>query len=145
MASHLIHRDPFDMTSPVWGLGRLWDDFFPTGRAGNGTRSLQPAMDIAETEQGYTLTVELPGLQKKDVKITVEDGVLTLSGEKRRETEQDEKNYHRVERVYGAFSRSVSLPVGVDAGKADARFENGVLTIDLPKTEAAKPQTVNIK
>ena len=87
---------------------------------------------------------ELPGLAKEDVAVTIENGVLSISGEKKAEKEQKGRTYHRVERFYGSVHRAISLPQGVDASRAAARFENGVLTIELPKTEDVKPRTLKI-
>jgi HSP20 family protein len=131
-------------------MNRFWDDL--AGRQASQGRYLRPAVDISETESAVRVTVELPGLAKEDVKITVEDGVLSISGEKRFEEEapaegkgRKDRTYHRIERFYGAFQRSLTLPRGVDANAAEASFQNGVLTIELPKTEEVKPRTLRIK
>ncbi|MHC5009460.1 MAG: Hsp20/alpha crystallin family protein [Planctomycetota bacterium] len=142
MTKTIVRRDPFDVLNPFFSFPRSFGDWFG-GAEGEG-RMIQPAMDVAETEDGLTITAELPGLKKDDVHITLEDGVLSISGEKKFEKEEKEKNYHRVERRYGAFHRSFTLPAGVDASKATASFEDGVLTIALPKTEAAKPRQLKI-
>jgi HSP20 family molecular chaperone IbpA len=98
-----------------------------------------PATDIVETEDQLVLTAELPGLEKKDVEITVDEGVLTLRGEKFEEKKEDEdKKFHLFERTYGSFQRSFTLPRGVDAGKITAEFDKGVLKVFLPKTAEAK-------
>ena len=130
-------------------LGSLWDEFFPMGGRlatyfGSETRAFAPALNVVETEHAFTLTAELPGVAKDDVKITIEDGVLTLAGEKRHSEEQKDGQWHRVERAYGAFERSLALPKGVDGGAAQATFKDGVLTITLPKSEQAKPRTLTI-
>jgi HSP20 family protein len=99
-----------------------------------------PATDIVETEDQLILTAELPGLEKKDVEITVEEGVLTLRGEKleeKKEVEEDKK-FHLYERIYGTFQRSFALPRGVDPGKITAEFDKGILKVFLPKTVEAK-------
>lgn len=133
-------------------LGRFFDEWFPFGgRLSNvfGTadadRMLKPALEIAEGEHAFTVNAELPGVAKEDVTITIEDGVLTLAGEKKREEEHKDKAWHRVERVYGSFQRSMTLPKGVDGDKAEAAFKDGVLTITLPKTDQAKPKTLKVK
>jgi len=102
-----------------------------------------PAVDVAESDNEYLVKVELPGINKEDVKVTVQDSVLTILGEKKQETEP--KNYHRVERSYGSFQRSFTLPTTVKADKVDATFKDGVLTIALPKAEEAKPKEIDVK
>lgn len=102
-----------------------------------------PAVDVAESDNEYLVKVELPGINKEDVKVTVQDSVLTILGEKKQETEA--KNYHRVERSYGSFQRSFTLPSTVKADKVDATFKDGVLTIALPKAEEAKPKEIDVK
>jgi HSP20 family protein len=103
-----------------------------------------PAVDISEGDQAFTLTAELPGFSKDDVKIEVQDNRLTLKGERKRDTDVQEKQYRRVERVYGAFERSFKLPMAVEADKAEATFKDGVLKLTLPKVEEAKPQPISI-
>jgi HSP20 family protein len=105
---------------------------------------MKPAMDIAESEDELTISVELPGLKKDDVKLSIENGVLTLSGEKRFESEEKKQDYHRVERSYGSFHRSISLPSQMDAANAEASFEDGVLEIRIPRAETAKPKQIEI-
>ena len=107
--------------------------------------ALKPAIDVVEDENNLMLTVELPGMDKDDVQITLEKGVLTVSGEKKQSEETKGKNFHRIERSYGAFSRSFTLPREVDGEKAEASYENGVLTVTVPKSEQAKPKTLKIK
>jgi HSP20 family protein len=128
-------------------LGRFLFDDVLGRRSEDGARLLAPALDITEDDQAYTVTTELPGLKKEDVKIQVEDGTLTISGEKRAEKETDgkDRSWHRMERRYGSFLRTVSLPTAVAVESADAKFEDGVLTITLPKREDVKPKTLKIK
>lgn len=104
-----------------------------------------PAVDVAESDNEYLVKVELPGINKEDVKVTVQDSVLTILGEKKQETEAKNHNYHRVERSYGSFQRSFTLPSTVEADKVDATFKDGVLTIALPKAEEAKPKEIDVK
>jgi HSP20 family protein len=104
-----------------------------------------PRVDIAETPQALTLKAEIPSVEKDDVKITIEGGMVTLSGERRQEKEEKDKTFHRIERFYGSFSRSFSLPDNIDATAAKATFKDGVLTLDIPKTEAAKPKGIEVK
>jgi HSP20 family protein len=103
-----------------------------------------PHVDIRETDDALLVQAELPGIDKKDVHLEVKDGVLTLSGERRYEKDVKEENVHRVERAYGSFSRSFSLPTNIDTGKVDANMENGVLEVRLPKRESAKPKAIAI-
>jgi HSP20 family protein len=137
------------LTDPFFrNLDRLFSDdvFAPFGSAGEGIErsGWTPAVDIRETEDAFVFTAELPGLEKSDVHITVENKVLTLSGE-RAWAEEDEKNsYRRIERAYGSFSRSFSLPNAVDASKVEANFKGGLLTIKVAKAEEVKPREIEI-
>ncbi|HET6182117.1 MAG TPA: Hsp20/alpha crystallin family protein [Acetobacteraceae bacterium] len=97
-----------------------------------------PAVDVSEDETSYKIAAELPGLADKDIEVTLANGLLTLKGEKRQETDQKDKNYYLSERSYGMFRRSFAVPDGIDADKAVAQFTNGVLTVTLPKTAAAQ-------
>jgi HSP20 family protein len=126
-------------------MNRLFDRFFE-GRAGNGTASRRwiPAMDLVETDDHLVLRADLPGLSEDDVEIEVRDGVLTISGERKSEHEAKGEGYHRVERAFGHFSRSLTLPRGTEAGEVDARFDNGVLEVRVPKPAASKPTRVQI-
>jgi len=103
-----------------------------------------PRVDIRETDDALLVQAELPGIEKKDVHLEVKDGILTLSGERRYEKDVKEENVHRVERAYGKFSRSFSLPSNVDADKVNATMKNGVLEVRLPKRESAKPKAIAI-
>jgi HSP20 family protein len=96
-----------------------------------------PAVDVAEDEKAYHITAELPGLSDKDLEVNLSDDILTISGEKRDEREQREKNYHFSERRYGSFRRSFAVPQGIDRDKIEASFRNGVLALTLPKTQEA--------
>lgn len=99
-----------------------------------------PAMEIVEKDDTLIVTAELPGVNMKDLDITLEDGVLTIRGEKKEERKEDEGRYHMWERRYGSFQRAFTLPKAVDASKIAAKFDNGVLTVTLPKSEKAKVQ-----
>ena len=109
-----------------------------------GQSGWTPAVDVRESEEAFVFTAELPGLGKDDVEITVEDSILTLSGERLFAGEKEEKNYRRIERSYGSFSRSFTLPSAVDAGRISATFENGLLTVTVPKAEQAKARKIAI-
>ena len=104
-----------------------------------------PAMDIAEDDAGYTMTAEVPGMAEKDVTVELRGDMLTIKGEKKQESERDEAEMHLSERSYGAFTRSFTLPDGVDGGAIAASFANGVLTVKLPKTKAVAPETKKIE
>jgi HSP20 family protein len=108
------------------------------------TRAWSPAVDIFETTESYVVKAELPGIPKEDVHITVENNVLTLKGERRFEKDETKENYHRIERTYGAFARSFTLPTRVDHDGVQAKFDSGVLTITVPKAAEAKPKKIEI-
>jgi HSP20 family protein len=107
--------------------------------------SWTPAVDIAEHDDEYLVKVELPGVNKDEVKLTLENNILTIRGEKKQEKETKKENYHRVERNYGAFQRSFTLPVAVKSDKIDASYKDGILTVSLPKAEEAKPKQIEVK
>lgn len=127
-------------------IDEAFNDFVSPGSLdAASTRPWMPAVDIEETEDALTLYVEIPGLSKDDVQLTLENNVLTISGERRFDQERKGSNYHRVERAYGKFSRAFSLPTNVDTEKVKAGFDNGVLAVTLPKTDAAKPRRISIR
>jgi HSP20 family protein len=126
-------------------VNRVFDAFF--GGAGNGNaraRRWVPAMDLVETDEHLVLRADLPGLGKDDVNIEIKDGALTVSGERRAEHEEKSEGFYRIERAFGGFSRSLTLPDGVDADKVDASFDNGVLQVRIPKPAERKPHRVEI-
>lgn len=104
-----------------------------------------PLVDISEDDEEYAIKAELPGVEKDQVKVTVENGVLLIAGERVSEHEENKRKYHRVERVYGSFLRSFSLPDDADGTKIRAEFKNGVLKVHLPKNKNAKPKSIEIK
>ncbi|HEY6973083.1 MAG TPA: Hsp20/alpha crystallin family protein [Nitrospiraceae bacterium] len=104
-----------------------------------------PTVDISETDGEYQIKAEIPDVKKEDVKVTLEDGVLTIQGERKQEKEEKGKKYHRVERSYGSFVRSFSLPDVIDEEKVKAEFKDGVLNLHLPKSEKAKPKAIEVK
>jgi HSP20 family protein len=108
------------------------------------TRAWAPPVDIYETENDIVLKAELPGVDPKDVEVRIEDNTLYLKGERKFEKEVKEQNYHRVERCYGSFARSFSLPNSISADKVKAEFKDGLLTLTMPKREEAKPKTIKI-
>jgi HSP20 family protein len=104
-----------------------------------------PTVDISETEAEYQIKAEIPDVKKEDVKVTLEDGVLTIQGERKQEKEEKGKKYHRIERSYGSFVRSFSLPDVIDEERVKADFKDGVLNLHLPKSEKAKPKAIEVK
>jgi HSP20 family protein len=104
-----------------------------------------PALDISERKDAYLVTVELPGVEADDLEITMEDGLLTIQGERQFTSESSEQQFHRVERRYGAFRRSITLPAQVQADHIEATFDNGVLQIVVPKAEEAKPKRIQVR
>lgn len=103
-----------------------------------------PSVDVSETEGEYQIKAEIPDVKKEDVKVTVENGVLTIQGERKHEKEEKDKKYHRVERAYGSFIRSFTLPDLVDEEKVKAEFKDGVLNLQLPKSVKAKPKAIEV-
>lgn len=142
----LVRWDPVrDLDSLQSDMNRLFDGFFQ-GRAGNGGahRRWIPAMDLVETEDHLVLRADLPGLSEDDVAIEVKDNVLTVSGERRAEHEEKSEGFYRVERAFGGFSRSLTLPRGIDAAAIKASFDRGVLEVKVPKPAERKPTRVQI-
>jgi HSP20 family protein len=134
----LTARDPFF---------RVFDSFFnqdllPSEEVSN--RTWMPPVDIQETEDSYRLTAELPGLTRENITITLENNVLRLAGERKFEKDVKKEGYHRIERTYGTFARAFTLPSQVNHDKVEAAFENGLLTIVVPKAEQAKPRKITI-
>jgi HSP20 family protein len=122
----------------------------PATRAANGKETMivadwTPSVDISETEGEYQIKAEIPDVKKEDVKVTLEDGVLTIQGERKHEKEEKGKKYHRIERSYGSFVRTFSLPDVIDEDKVKAEFKDGVLNLHLPKSEKAKPKAIDVK
>ena len=130
------------------GFDRMLDDFFNDGwnlPAVNGSTNWQPSVDIRETDDAYTITADLPGVKKKDVKITVNDGTLVISGERTYENTDENGSFHRRERGYGSFQRSFHLPETVLEDMITASFKDGILTVEVPKAEEVKPKNHEIK
>jgi HSP20 family protein len=136
-----LSQEEIDMAIVHWEPYRLFN--VPTQPA-TALRRWLPATDVVEREDSYVLTVDLPGLSESDVKIEVEDKVLTISGERKSQSESTNSGYRRVERAYGSFSRRLTLPEGVDAEAIVANFDKGVLEISIPKPEARKPRRIEI-
>ena len=140
------------VTRPMFGMfgtlqreiDRLFEDFTPALTAGRALAEVKAKMDLAETKDGLELTVELPGLEEKDVNVSIDGGVLTVSGEKKFESEKTDKNYHFVERSYGSFSRSIALPDGVKADQIKASMSKGVLKVSVPTAAKAEAKKIEV-
>jgi HSP20 family protein len=113
-------------------------------RRGEDVGGWYPDVDIVESKDNIEVQVDLPGMEKDDIKVSVEDSILTIKGERKAMKEEKDKNYHQIERTYGTFTRSFSLPTSVEGQKIKANYKNGVLKIDLPKAEAVKPKEIPI-
>jgi HSP20 family protein len=134
------------MTSFKKEMDRLFDRFLePAWGELPALGEWEPKVDVAETKDAITVKAEVPGVDQKDIAISLQDGVLTIKGEKEEEKEEKDKRYHRVERSYGAFTRVMRLPAAVDGSKATASFKDGVITITLPKMAEAKGTTIPVK
>jgi len=143
------------MTLVSWSPLREFDDIFnrynrlsrrmavPTGDA-EGTE-WRPVANISETAKEYLVKAELPEVSREDIEVKVNDGVITISGERRMETKSDDEQHHRIESFYGSFARSFNLPVDVDETAISAESRDGVLTVHLPKTEVVEPKAIDIQ
>lgn len=134
--SVLVRPEPFSSE-----FSRLFNTLW---EAPNGSRHWVPEMDLVETDDSYLLKADLPGMKQEDVAIEYNDGTLTISGERQSEYERKEKGFFRLERSFGKFSRSLTLPEGIDPDKIDAAFHDGVLDVTIPKPEQRKPRRIAI-
>ena len=145
----LVRWDPFRELEEMSGrLNRIFAR--SEARTSNGKETMiiadwTPSVDISETEGEYQIKAEIPDVRKDDVKVTVEDGVLTIQGRRNQEKEEKGTKYHRIERSYGSFARTFSLPDVIEADKVNAEFKDGVLNLRLPKSEKAKPKAIEVK
>jgi HSP20 family protein len=141
----IVRWEPMRELSSLQGeMNRLFNTVFDTPQASGGMRRWVPAMDMVETPDHFVLRADLPGLGEEDVKIEVEDNVLTVAGERKAEHESREQGFYRMERAFGSFSRSLTLPKGVNADAVQASFDRGVLEVHIPKPEQAKPRRISI-
>ena len=146
----LTKWDPFKEMEDLQGRFAKFLGLSPT-RVANGEKELMtlaewaPSVDIIEDEKEWLVKADLPEGKKEDVKVNVQNGVLTINGERKFEKEEKDKKYRRIERSYGTFFRSFTLPEGADGSKVSAEFRDGVLKVHLPKNEKAKPQTIEVK
>lgn len=147
-SSSLTRSNPADLWSSR--IYRIFDQAFNdfvsplTSSEEVGERAWIPAVDVLESEETLTVTAELPGMRKEDVDITLEDGVLKISGERHFEKDDERESYRRIERAYGRFSRAFTLPRNVDRSRVEAQFDNGLLRIVLPKSEDARARKIDI-
>ena len=144
----LVRWDPFrELEDMSERLNRVFSrpSLRNSGKENLTVADWMPTVDISETEGEYLIKAELPEVRKEDVKVTVENGVLTLQGERRQEKEEKGKRFHRVERSYGSFVRSFTLPESVDEGSVKAEYKDGVLNLHLPKSEKVKPKAIDVK
>jgi HSP20 family protein len=148
MANELTEWKPFREVSRLRReMDRLFEDFFgPTRRAFRPLlEEFAPPVDIEETADKVTVKAEVPGIDAKDIDISLTGDLLTIKGEKKSEKEEKGKNFHLVERSYGSFSRALRLPAAVDADKIEATYKAGVLTVTCPKKEVARPKVITVK
>jgi HSP20 family protein len=146
----LTHWDPFKELDELQHrlstlLGRVPARRKDAAKEAMTVAEWAPLVDITEDDKEYLIKAELPEVKKEDVKVTVENGVLTITGERKFEKEERGKKYHRIERAYGSFARSFTLPDDADAAKVNAEFKDGVLKVHLAKSEAAKPRQIEVK
>jgi HSP20 family protein len=147
MAWELTPWKPFEFDRLRREMDRVWDSFFE-GRPSRRTREegeWLPSLDVSETKSDLVVKAELPGMEAKDIEISLNEGLLTIKGEKKQEREEKEEGYHLIERSYGTFTRSIRLPKDVQSDKIKASFKNGVLKVILPKSEEAKKKEIKIK
>lgn len=124
----------------------LGDGFHvPSVAVAFGSKTLAPAMDVIEREDAFVAELELPGMKPEDFQVELNDGVLTIRGERKQETEEKGKQFHRTERVFGSFERRIELPTAVEADKIEASYKDGVLTVTVPKVAGRKPRKVEVK
>lgn len=144
----LTRWDPFrELEEMSSRLNRLFGQPLSTrpGTDGESIADWAPAIDVQETDAEYLVKADLPEVKKEDVKISVQDGVLAVEGERKQEREEKGKTFHRIERSYGKFVRRLTVPTDVDQGKVAAEFKDGVLNVHLPKSPSAKPRAIDVK
>ena len=144
---NLVRFDPFRELEEVSSrLNRFFGKDMQTfSVADGGFADWAPAMDVQETDTEYLVKADLPDVKREDVKVSVEDGVLAVEGERRMEKEEKGRKFHRTERIYGRFVRRMAVPTNVDSERVAADFKDGVLSVHLPKSPSVKPKTVDIK
>ena len=145
----IVRWEPLrELSSLQTEMNRLFNQAFDAPGAGTGNggsaRRWMPAMDLLETDDHFVLRADLPGMTEQDITIELEDNVLTVAGERKAEHEDKREGYYRVERAFGSFARSLTLPKGVDGEAVTAAFDNGVLEVRIPKPEERKPRKITI-
>ncbi|OGS95118.1 MAG: heat-shock protein Hsp20 [Gallionellales bacterium RIFCSPLOWO2_02_FULL_57_47] len=145
---HLVKWDPFrELEDVSTRLNRIFGRTAARGEAGRELLKVadwMPSVDISETAASYLIKAEIPGVNKEDIKVTIQDGMLTIQGERKHEKEEKDKKFHRIERSYGSFVRSFSVPDDADESAVKAEFNDGMLNVTLPKSEKAKAKAINI-
>ena len=137
--------DPFqDVLSLREAMNQLMEESFVRPTAAQGGQNFVPALDLSENAEGYLVEAALPGLKPEDVEITVENNVLTIKGETRQEVDDKQRNFHRLERRFGSFQRTIGLPSTVKADAIQASLTNGVLRLEIPKAEEVKPRKISV-
>jgi HSP20 family protein len=129
---------------PEWDLFDRFFEDFSTPNLYSEERTFTPAFDVSETEKELIIEAEIPGIKKEDISINLSNGLLSIKGEKKHETKEEKENYHCIERRYGTFKRNMQLPVEVDSDKVDATYKDGLLTITIPKAQAAEPKKIEV-
>ena len=143
---NIVRFDPFrELEAMTNRLNQLFEPALVRRDDPDAFGGWAPAVDVEETEKEYRIKADLPEVTKNDVKVGIEDGVLTIEGERKQEKEEKNKKFHRVERVYGKFVRRLNVPTDVAQDQVAAEFANGVLNVRLPKTAVAKPRNVEVK
>ena len=141
----LTRWDPFrEFSSLQDRMNRLVRDSFGDGQEALATTSFAPAVDVYEDEHSVTLKIEVPGIQEKDIDVRIENNTLTVHGERKYEEEEKEENYRRIERQYGSFTRSFTLPSTIDTNTVSANYDQGVLKIELAKKAESKPKQIKV-
>jgi HSP20 family protein len=143
---NLLKYEPMkELETMAQRIQKYFEDFPSTGL--ELSNSFSPRIDISEDEKHLIIEAEIPGMKKEDIKITLQDNILTIKGEKKKEEEKKEKNFYRSERIFGSFSRSFTLPVEVNSDKVEAKYENGALIIKMEKVTAkpANQKTIELK
>jgi HSP20 family protein len=141
----LVRFQPFDRDLSTRNFSDLLDDFFNEAVGQTNRGKFMPGMDVSETDNQYLIAFEIPGMNKEDIQISLEDGLLTVSGERKMKNETDGEKFHRVERRYGEFSRSIQLPDNVDSDSVKATYKDGILNISVDKSEDKVKKQIEIQ
>lgn len=145
---NLVKWDPFRELEDVSNrLNRIFGQSLARSESGQNMLAVAdwaPSVDISETDSAYLIKGEIPGVKKEDVKVTIQDGMLTIQGERRQEKEEKSKKFHRIECSYGSFARSFRVPSDADENSVKAEFKDGMLNVTLAKSEKAKPKSINV-